>query len=71
MTTKPASLIVEEYDGRTAYVKLQYEHVINALALYLQTYPFGLSNQVEIDDIDLGLSVDEDGYIGMDISFKE
>lgn len=69
-TNEDRSIIVEEYDGKTAYIQIKYEHVVNALAMYIQTFPFGLSNQTEVDDIDLGLAVDEDGYIGMDVTFK-
>ena len=70
MTKTDPTIIVEDYDGHTAHVKVAYEHIVNAIAMYLQTYPFGIKNSEEIEDIDLGLSVDENGMIGMDVSFK-
>lgn len=69
---KPApSLIVESYEGDEATVRLKYEHLVNAVAIYLQTLPFGIDNRRDILDVDLGLSVDEDGYVTMDIVFDK
>lgn len=65
------SLIVETYEGNEATVRLQYEHLVNAVAIYLQTLPFGLDNRRDILDVDLGLSVDADGYVTMDIVFDK
>lgn len=63
------SLIVEEYEGNEAIVKLKYEHFVNALAIYLQTLPFGIDNKRGVLDVDVGVPVDSSGYVTMDVIF--
>ena len=62
-------IIVRDYNDESAEVKIQYEHIVNALAMYLQTMPFALPDGVEIMDVDLGVDHDEEGYVTMDVYF--
>lgn len=62
-------VMLSEYDGESALVKIQHEHLVNALAMYLQTLPFALPDGVEVIDVDLGVEIDNEGYVAMDVYF--
>lgn len=62
-------IIVSDFDGDSAEVKIQYEHIVNALSIYLQTMPFALPEGVDVMDVDMGVDVDAEGYVTLDLYF--
>lgn len=62
-------IVVSNFDGESAEVKIQYEHIVNALSMYLQTMPFALPEGVDVMDVDMGVDVDQDGYVTLDLYF--
>lgn len=62
-------IVVSNFDGESAEVKVQYEHIVNALSMYLQTMPFALPDGVDVMDVDMGVDVDEEGYVTLDLYF--
>jgi hypothetical protein len=71
MTNLKPRLILEKNDGREAVLKLDYEHVVDALIVHLQTYPFALPGARDIIDLDLGLELDDEGYVTVGVTFAE
>lgn len=62
-------IVVSNFDGESAEVKVQYEHIVNALSMYFQTMPFALPDGVDIMDVDMGVDVDDEGYVTLDLYF--
>ena len=62
-------IIVKNFDGESAEVKIQYDHIVSAISMYLSTMPFALPTGVDVMDVDFGLEIDQEGYVTMDVYF--
>lgn len=69
--TNKARLHVESFDGMTATVKVDYEHIIDALAMYFQTLPIPIVPNSTIIDVDLGVEVDDEGFVTLDLVYAD
>lgn len=68
---KKSNFVVLKLTDTEAEIKMDYHHVVDALAMYLQSYPFGLGKSRDITDVDMGLPVDEHGFVYLDVKFGD
>lgn len=63
---------VDSFDGRSASIRVDYEHIVDALAMYFQSMPaFPIATKADIIDVDLGMEVDEEGFVEVDLIYSD
>lgn len=63
------AVLVSDIDNESATIRIQHEHLVEAIIMYLSAMPFGIGKDYDIIDVDLGVDIDDDGYVEMDVYF--
>lgn len=63
------AVLVSSIDDESATIRIDHDHLVEAVIMYLSAMPNGFGMQHEIIDVDLGVDIDEDGYVEVDVYF--